>query len=194
VATQQITSLEGELQTERQLNQELETQLTANQEQMTQLRTQYETKIAELRASQQREIQGLQSQNQTAIEAEKAIQTSLRAEISALEGRYNAAVAEIKDLQTPKQPQTIYAFVDSDSWMNQGVLRVLTMRDGMLSVSPFTFRDASQAWAPAGGSLRVLEGKGLYVSSDASCVTPPIRNKSRVTMDILSHLPVRARI
>jgi chromosome segregation ATPase len=174
VATTQIKTLQGELQTERTLNAQLRAQLKANQEKMTQLRQQYETKIAELRASQQRELQALQSKNTAAIQAEKAIQTTLRAEISTLEGRYNAAVAEIKDLQQrgPKKSQSIYALIDSDSWMNQGVLRVLTMRNGMVSVRPFTYRDASQAWAPIDGSLRVLEGKGLYLSSDASCATP----------------------
>jgi hypothetical protein len=55
---------------------------------MTQLRQQYETKICELKASQQREIQALQTKNAAAIAAEKAIQATLTKEINAVKAQY----------------------------------------------------------------------------------------------------------
>jgi chromosome segregation ATPase len=173
VATKQISSLEGELNTERTLNKDLEGQLADNQTRLANLRNAYDTNMRQLRESQQRELEALRTKNQTAIAVEKARQQVLAKQLSGLQSQYNVAVQELQNVKdSGPKTQTLYVFIDSDTWMNDGKLHALSMRNGAVSVDPFSFKDESQVWVQMNDGIRVLEGSGEYLSTDSGCALP----------------------
>jgi hypothetical protein len=130
--------------------------------------------MRQLRESQKIELQALETRNQTAVAAEKEKQEVLTKELYAIKNKYDVAVKELERNSSTMPPvqRNIYVFVDSESWMNQGSLRVLSMQNGNVSLRPFTFKDVSQVWVQMNGGFRVLEVSGEYLSSDSGCTMP----------------------
>jgi hypothetical protein len=82
------------------------------------------------------------------------------------------------DLETTAAPtqsfdSAVYTIVYSDTFMKTGKLTVLTAAFNSLTNSTFKPQDMSQVWAINNdGFVRNLSGKGLYLASESSCLSP----------------------
>lgn len=62
----------------------------------------------------------------------------------------------------------VVAFVHEDTWMRQGNMKILTLRNDTLTLEKLVPKDPSQIFViDAAGKVRVLEGNGAYVQVDA---------------------------
>jgi hypothetical protein len=67
----------------------------------------------------------------------------------------------------PTYPAVV-AFVHEDTWMRQGNMKILTLRNEKLTLEKLMPKDPSQIFViDAAGKVRVLEGNGAYVQVDA---------------------------
>lgn len=193
----ELQSFQNELTTQRTLNTTLAKQLSENQQKMTELRSLYEQKVSELRISMENERKALETRNQTQIEESRAIQESLRAEISAIQGQYNVASTQItalrqqintietensgllkqndilRDTMNVSWGSTIYVLLDATSWLQDGALETVTMLDdGRLELSPFVFEDLRQTWTlSSDGHIRCMHAVGKYIVPTEDCTS-----------------------
>jgi hypothetical protein len=66
----------------------------------------------------------------------------------------------------PRFPHVV-SFVHEDEWMNRGVLEMLTLRNGKLTLGRHASKDMSQVFViDASGEIRVVEGQGDRVVID----------------------------
>ena len=66
----------------------------------------------------------------------------------------------------PMYPSVV-AFVHEDAWMRRGAMKILTLRNGKLTLEKLVPKDLSQIFVvDVGGQVRVLAGNGAYVQLD----------------------------
>jgi hypothetical protein len=85
------------------------------------------------------------------------------------------SAAPIIALQFPPPPRfqfppNLVLLVHEGRWMNAGVLKIFTLRDGVPSIQDFTFKDMTQIFViDSTGSVRVVGGNGAYLEHGGNC-------------------------
>jgi len=69
-----------------------------------------------------------------------------------------------------RHPPNLVILVHEASWMNDGTLKVMTLRGSTPTIQPFAFKDLTQVFAiDANGSVRTVAAQGDYLNHATTC-------------------------